>query len=146
MADATATRTLVVERIMPHPPDKIWRALAQGPLIEEWLMKNDFEPVVGRKFNFRSMPGSHWNGVVDCEVLVVESNHRLCYSWNASGGKAATGLKTIVTWILTPTDGGPHVRMEQSGFGPEDVRNYQGANYGWQKYIARLEGVAARLQ
>lgn len=104
MADATATRTLV-ERIMPHPLDKIWRALAQGPLIEEWLMKNDFEPVVGCKFNFRSMPGSHWNGVVDCEVLVVESNHRLSYSWNASGGKAATGLKTIVTWILTPTDG-----------------------------------------
>jgi uncharacterized protein YndB with AHSA1/START domain len=32
---ATATRSLVVEREMPHPPEKIWRALTQGPLIEE---------------------------------------------------------------------------------------------------------------
>jgi hypothetical protein len=43
---AAATRSLVVEREMPHPPEKIWRALTQGPLIEEWLMKNDFKPVV----------------------------------------------------------------------------------------------------
>jgi uncharacterized protein YndB with AHSA1/START domain len=25
-----ATRSVVVERKMPHPPDKIWRALTQG--------------------------------------------------------------------------------------------------------------------
>jgi uncharacterized protein YndB with AHSA1/START domain len=30
---AAATRTLVVERAMPHPPEKIWRA-EQGPLLE----------------------------------------------------------------------------------------------------------------
>ena len=51
---ATATRSLVVERVMPHPPEKIWRALTQGPLIEQWLMKNDFQPVVGHRFNFRA--------------------------------------------------------------------------------------------
>src|SRR5713101_658803 len=93
----TATRSLVVEREMPHPPEKIWRALTQGPLIEEWLMKNDFQPVVGRKFNFRSTPMPQWNGVVDCEVLAVESNRRLSYRWNSSGEEAANGLKTVVT-------------------------------------------------
>ncbi len=51
---AAATRSLVVERQMPHPREKIWRALTQGPLIEEWLMQNDFQPVVGHRFNFRS--------------------------------------------------------------------------------------------
>ena len=94
---ATATLTLLVERMMPHPPEKVWRALTQGPLLEEWLMRNDFQPVVGHRFNFRSNPVPHWNGVVDCEVLVVEPNKRLSYRWNASGEEAATGIKTIVT-------------------------------------------------
>ncbi len=72
---AAATRTVVVERVMPHPPEKIWRALTQSPLIEEWLMQNDFQPVVGHRFNLRSTPMPHWNGVVDCEVLVVEPHN-----------------------------------------------------------------------
>ncbi|MGH7043510.1 MAG: SRPBCC family protein [Acetobacteraceae bacterium] len=139
------TRSLVIEREMPHPPEKIWRALTQGPLIEAWLMKNDFQPVVGRTFNFRAAPMPHWNGVVDCEVLAVEPYERLSYSWNASGDEAAGGLKTIVTWTLTPTPRGVLVRMEQSGFQPEDEANYQGARYGWQRYIAGLEQAVAEL-
>jgi uncharacterized protein YndB with AHSA1/START domain len=146
MTDANAaTRSVVIERVMPHPPEKVWRALTQGPLIEEWLMKNDFQPAVGHRFNLRSSPMPHWNGVVDCEVLVVEPNQRLSYSWNASGEEAATGIKTIVTWMLTPANGGTSVRMEQSGFRPEETSNYQGANFGWQKYFAALERVAAGL-
>ena len=140
------TRTLVVERIMPHSPERIWRALTQSALIGEWLMQNDFQPVVGHRFNFRSPPAPHWNGVLDCEVLVVEPNRRIAYTWNASGEEAKTGIKTTVTWTLAPTSGGTVVRMEQAGFreGTED-RFYQGANYGWQKYFAALEKVAAAL-
>jgi uncharacterized protein YndB with AHSA1/START domain len=148
MTDATtATRSLVIERMMPHPPEKLWRALTQAPLIEEWLMRNDFQPVVGHKFNLRVDPIPHWNGVTDCEVLVVEPNKRLAYSWNASGEEAATGIKTVVTWTLTPVSGGTHVRMEQSGFRHgNDDRFYQGANYGWQGMFAGLERVAAGLE
>jgi uncharacterized protein YndB with AHSA1/START domain len=142
---AAATRSIVIEREMPHPPEKVWRALTQGPLIEEWLMKADFQPVVGRSFNFRATPMPHWNGIVDCRVLVVEPNQRLPYSWNASGEEAAGGLKTVVTWTLTSTTDGVLVRMEQSGFRPEDEANYQGANFGWQRYLAGLERVAAGL-
>jgi uncharacterized protein YndB with AHSA1/START domain len=140
---AAATRSLVVEREMPHPPEKIWRALTSGPLIEEWLMKNDFQPVVGHRFNFRATPMPHWNGVVDSQVLVIEPYERLSYTWNASA--AAGGLKTVVTWTLTPASGGTHVRMEQTGFRPEDEANYKGAGYGWQRFVAGLEKVAARL-
>jgi uncharacterized protein YndB with AHSA1/START domain len=142
---AAATRSIVIEREMPHPPEKVWRALTQGPLIEEWLMQNDFQPVVGHNFNFRATPMPHWNGVVDCRVLIVEPNRKLSYSWNASGEEAAGGLKTVVTWTLTPTKSGVLVRLEQSGFRPEDEANYQGANYGWQRYLADLERVAAGL-
>ena len=142
---AAATRSIVIERETPHPVEKIWRALTKGPLIEEWLMNNDFQPVVGHSFNFRATPMPHWNGVVDCQVLVVEPNRQLSYRWNASGEEAAGGLKTTVTWTLTPTKGGTLVRMEQSGFRPEDECNYQGASYGWQKFIEGLERVAARI-
>lgn len=146
MTKPAETRSLVVERQMPHPPKKIWRALTQGPLIEQWLMKNDFEPAVGHRFRFRAEPMPHWNGVTDCEVLVVEPYERLSYSWNASGTEALDGLKTIVTWTLTPTGTGVLLRMEQSGFRPHEDANYQGAQYGWQRFVAGLERVVAELE
>jgi len=141
---ATATRSLVVERQMPHPPEKIWRALTQAPLIEAWLMKNDFQPIVGHRFNFRAAPIHGWNGVTDCEVLEIIPCQRLVYSWNASGDQAPDGLKTIVTWTLTPGESGTHVRMEQSGFRPQDEAGYRGMGGGWPRILGRLEDVAAR--
>jgi uncharacterized protein YndB with AHSA1/START domain len=134
MTNTAPTRTLVIEREVPHPPEKIWRALTQSSLIEEWLMKNDFQPVVGHSFNLRA----DW-GVVDCQVLVVEPNSRLSYSWGS------LGLKSVVAWTLTPTKGGTHVRMEQSGFGSEEDAYYKGASYGWQKFIDSLERVVGGL-
>ena len=50
---------------MPHPPEKIWRALTEGPLIKEWLMENDFQPVVGHAFKFASTPVPNWNGIIE---------------------------------------------------------------------------------
>jgi uncharacterized protein YndB with AHSA1/START domain len=138
----SGTRTLVVERDMPHPAEKVWRAMTQPALIADWLMANDFQATVGRRFTFRADPMPHWNGVTDCEVLVVEPNRRLSYTWNASGDEAANGLKTVVTWTLTPIAGGVRVRMEQSGFRPAEKRNYQGAQYGWNRNIERLQQVA----
>ena len=139
-----AMRSLVVERVMPHPPEKIWRALTQAPLIEEWLMQNDFQPIIGHRFNFRATPIHGWNGVTDCEVLEVIPCRRLVYSWNASGDQAPGGLKTIVTWTLTQGENGTQVRMEQSGFRPQDEAGYRGMGGGWPRILGRLEEVAAR--
>ena len=133
MTTTTPTRTLVIEREMPHPPEKIWRALTEGSLLEEWLMKNDFQPVVDHRFSFRA----DW-GAVDGRVLAVEPNKMLSYTW------AAYGLESVVTWTLTPTSTGTHLRMEQSGFRPDQQQAFQGAKYGWQKFLASLEQVLAR--
>jgi len=142
MSVAEDTRSIVVERTMPHPPEKVWRALTHAPLVAEWLMKNDFQPIVGHRFNFRAEPVNGWNGVTDCEVLEVEPNRRLVYAWNASGEQAAYGIKSLVTWTLTPTSGGTHVRMEHAGFRTQDEGFYQGASHGWPLMIAALERVA----
>jgi uncharacterized protein YndB with AHSA1/START domain len=132
---ATETLAVVVERDIPFPPEKLWRALTQPHLIEEWLMKNDFAPLVDHRFNLRADWGS-----VDCQVLVVEPNKTLAYSW------AAYGLESIVTWTLTPTSTGTLLRMEQSGFHPDQKQAYQGAKFGWQKFFGNLEQVLARIE
>ena len=130
---STEMRSVVVEREIPFPPEKIWRALTQPHLIEEWLMKNDFKPVADHRFNLRG----DW-GTVDCQVLAVEPQKTLAYTW------AAMGLESVVTWTLTPTDKGTHLRMEQTGFRADQIQAYQGAKFGWPKFFASLEQVVAR--
>jgi uncharacterized protein YndB with AHSA1/START domain len=137
-------RTLVVERVFPHPPEKLWRALTESPLLAQWMMNNDFAPVVGRKFQFRADPMPNWNGIVDCEVLIVDPLKQLSYSWGV--GEAAAGLHWTVLWTLTPVEGGTHVRMEQSGFRPDQQAAYGGAKYGWQKFFAGLERVVSEVE
>jgi uncharacterized protein YndB with AHSA1/START domain len=130
---AAETRSVVVEREIAHPPEKIWRVLTEPHLIEEWLMKNDFRPVVDHKFNLRG----DW-GAVDCQVLKVEPMKTLSYTW------AAHGLESVVTWTLTPTSKGTNLRMEQSGFRADQEPFYQGAKMGWSNFFAKLEEVLAR--
>jgi len=135
-----ATRSLVIEKEFPYPPEKIWRALTEGALIKEWLLDNDFQPVVGRKFTLRAAPVPNWNGVIECEVTVVEPNQKLSYTWGT------LGMGTVVVWTLVATESGTLVRMEQSGFQPEQKREYGGARYGWQKFIGNLERVVAGME
>jgi uncharacterized protein YndB with AHSA1/START domain len=134
------TRTVVIEREFSHAPDKLWRALTQPHLIEEWLMKNDFSPVVGHRFNLRG----EWGGVLDCEVLVIEPNKTLSYTWDFAHEDAAFNLKSVVTFTLIPTSVGTHLRMEQSGFQPNQKQALGGAKHGWQQFFSKLEQVLER--
>jgi uncharacterized protein YndB with AHSA1/START domain len=135
-----ATRSVVIEKELPHPPQKIWRALTEGPLIKEWLMENDFQPAVGHAFTLRMKPMPGWNGIIECQVLAMEPCKTLSYTWGT------LGLGTVVTFTLTPTETGTHLRVEQSGFGPDREANFKGAQYGWQNFIGNLERVVAGLE
>lgn len=130
----TETRTVVIEREVAHPPERIWRALTQPHLIREWLMESDFQPVVDHGFQFRADWGS-----VDCRVLEVEPNRTLSYTW------VAMGLESVVTWTLTPGGAGTLLRMEHAGFSADRQQAYQGARFGWQRFLGNLEQVLARL-
>jgi antitoxin component of RelBE/YafQ-DinJ toxin-antitoxin module len=96
------TLALTFERTLAHPVEKVWRALTQGPLLEDWLMRNDFEPVVGRAFSFRAEPMPQWDGVVHCEVLECEPMSRLAYSWSSMGLLGLT-VSDAVRILLTRT-------------------------------------------
>jgi uncharacterized protein YndB with AHSA1/START domain len=136
----TEPLSVVVERDLPHPPEKIWRALTRPHLIAEWLMKNDFAPAVGHKFNLRG----EWGGVLDCEVLAIEPNRMLSYTWNHAHEQAAFALESVVTFTLTPTEAGTHLRVEQAGFRPDQRQAFGGAGLGWQKFLGQLEKVLTR--
>ncbi|MDY6944991.1 MAG: SRPBCC domain-containing protein [Pseudomonadota bacterium] len=137
-----ATRCVIVEREIAHPPEKLWRALTQPHLIEEWLMKSDFAPVVGHRFNLRG----EWGGVLDCEVLAIEPNRSLSYTWNFAHDDPAYALRSVVTFTLTPTSTGTLLRMEQTGFGPAQKQAYGGAKAGWQQFLGKLEQLLGRTQ
>ena len=134
---ATDIRSVVIEREFAFPPDKLWRALTQPYLMEAWLMKIDFAPVIGHRFNLRG----DWGGVLDCEVLTLEANRTLAYSWDFAHDDPAFNLKSVVTFTLTPTDGGTHLRMEQAGFRPDQKQAAGGARHGWAQMFDKLQSV-----
>lgn len=140
-ATASETRSVVVEREIPFPPEKLWRALTQPHLIEAWLMSNDFAPVVGHRFNLRG----DWGGVLDCEVLAVEPSRMLSYRWDFAHDDPAFDLRSVVTFTLTPTNTGTHLRVEQAGFRRNQKQALGGASHGWQGFLGKLEQLLAGL-
>jgi uncharacterized protein YndB with AHSA1/START domain len=139
MSESIALCSLIVDRQLPNSPEKVWRALTESRLIAEWMMNNDFQPLAGHAFKFRATPVPGWNGIIDCEVLVVEPNERLAYSWSSMG------MKSVVAFTLTASEGGTHLLMEQTGFRSIEDAAYKGATYGWQKFLGGLERILGGL-
>jgi uncharacterized protein YndB with AHSA1/START domain len=131
-------RTVVVERELPYPPGKIWRALTEPTLLGEWLMQNDFRAAVGHAFTLRTTPTPHFDGVIACEVLAVEPPAKLSYTWRSSG------VDTVVTFTLTPTPTGTRLRMEQAGFDEAHPSSWKGAEYGWPRFLDALAATVGK--
>ena len=129
------TRSVVVERDLPHPPERLWRALTTAQLIGEWLMQNDFAALPGHRFRL----SADW-GTVEGQVQKVEPLRRLSYSWDTKD------LRSTVTFTLTPTGAGTRLRMEQSGFRTDQQPNFRGATAGWARFMTRLEAVLAGME
>jgi uncharacterized protein YndB with AHSA1/START domain len=149
-ATPAATRDIVVEGVLPHAPEVVWRALTTADLIGRWLMPNDFAPVVGKSFTFRAKPMGSWDGVVHCEVLEVVPNRKLVYSWKGGSdenAKYGSKLDTVVTWTLTPVAGGTKLRLVHAGFrSPGNDFAFDAMSPGWGRVlagIARVIGEAA---
>jgi uncharacterized protein YndB with AHSA1/START domain len=147
---AAEARSIVVEYDLAPAPEKVWRVLTESNLIAEWLMQNDFKPIVGHKFTFRAQPVPGWDGVVHCEVLEVEAQKRLRYSWRGGADKLqgyGAPLDTTVTWTLTRTaSGGTLLRLDHSGFLPANTFAFENMSQGWRGKVGqRIEAVVAKL-
>jgi len=146
-AGQSATREIVVDEVFPHAPETIWKALTTGALIARWLMEPDgFAPVFGTHFTYRTTPAGEWDGLIRCEVLDVIENERLVYAWTG-GHEANIGygsrLDTVVTWTLSPAEGGTRVRLVHSGFVlPTNETAYSGMSEGWKKVVRNLDDIA----
>jgi len=141
------THAISVEKVLPYTAEKIWRTLTSSELIAKWLMPNDFALEVGRRFNFRTKPIGDWNGVVDCEVLAAEPPRLLRYSWKGGADTNpvyGSRLDTVVTWTLTPVEGGTSVRMVHDGFVlPGNQFAYDAMSPGWGRVLDSIARVTA---
>ncbi len=129
------TRSLSLELDMHHSPEKVWRALTDPALLEEWLLPvldHDLQLEPGAKFTFKTQPYPGWDGTVNCRILEIEEHRKLSYAWTVPF------LDTVVTFTLAPTASGTHLSIVQSGFEPEQKREFGGARYGWKMMTGKL--------
>jgi uncharacterized protein YndB with AHSA1/START domain len=133
------TESISFELDLPHPPEKVWRALTSPVLLSEWLL-----PVVGLKlepgaaFLFKAPPQPGWDGTVNCRCLEIEAHRKLSWAW------VVGDLDTVVTFTLAPTASGTRLSLVQSGFKPDQKQNFAGARYGWKLMGGRLVDLLAR--
>ena len=133
-------RDLVIKWFFPHPAEKVWECLTTPELISQWLMKNDFKPIVGHKFRFhtRPIPKMGFDGIVYCEVLKIVTNKKLVYTWQGGPKPGVIRLDTVLTWTLTPGAEGTTLLLEHTGF--KGLQNYLTSIFlerGWKKNVAR---------
>src|SRR5229473_4045148 len=140
---------IVVDEVLPHPPETIWKALTTGELISRWLLMPaaGFEPVKGKHFTFQTTPAGAWDGVIRCQVLELTPNERLVYDWK-SGHEGNVGygarLDTVVTWTLSRVVNGTRLRLVHSGFVlPKNDTAFKNMGEGWKKVFRNLDTIAA---
>ena len=151
MNDATImadTHEIVVDEVLPHAPEVVWKTLTTPELMARWLKMTPtgFEPATGNRFTYQTTPAGGWDGVIHCLVLDVIPHERLVYQWRG-GHDANTGygsrLKTVVTWTLSKVDGGVRVRLVHSGFRlPENETAFKGMSHGWPEVLQRIDSLS----
>ena len=129
----------------PHPKETVWEYLTKPELMEQWLMKNDFQPIVGLDFQFRTnpIPSLDFDGIFYCKVLEIVPFKKLSYSWQSGPGDGKITLDSVVVWKLQPTDKGTELSLEHSGFAKKENLNiYNGLMHGW---VEKLNNIAKLL-
>lgn len=96
-------------------------------------------PGAGEAFTFQAPPQPGWDGTVKCRFLEIDAPRKLVYTW------VVGDLETVVSFTLEPTEEGTRMSLVQSGFKPEQKRNFGGARYGWKMMGGRLLDLLAGM-
>jgi len=135
------TKSIHHKFFLPHPPEMVWDYLTNAELMAQWLMKNDFQPVVGHEFQFKTnpIPSLDIDGIMYCTVLEIVPLKKLSYSWKAGPGGGKITLDTLVVWKLQPNEKGTDLLLEHSGFSEiENLKLYEGMTEGWSKNVQKI--------
>jgi uncharacterized protein YndB with AHSA1/START domain len=137
------TQDIVVEEVLPHAPELVWKTLTTGALIARWLMEpSGFEAVVGNRFTYKTKPAGAWDGTIQCEVLEVVPNARFTYAWRGGDERNegyGSKLDTRVTWTLTKVPEGTRLKLVHSGFvTPKNDTAFQNMGNGWRTILPRI--------
>ena len=135
------TRTIKHQFFFPHPAEKVWEHLTKSELLEQWLMKNDFQPILGHNFQFRTgpIPSLDFDGIFYCTVLEIIPFKKLSYSWKSRRDDGEIQLESIVVWRLESNDKGTQLFLEHSGFEREEnLAFYNGLTQGWIEKLQKI--------
>jgi len=134
------TESISFESELPHPPEKVWRALTDPDLLTRWLLPVfDLKLAPGAAFTFKTQAYPGWDGTVNCRVVEIEAYRKLSYTWSVPF------LDTVVTFTLTPTASGTRLSLVQSGFKTDQKREFGGARYGWKMMGEKLIDLLAEI-
>ncbi|MGH7460751.1 MAG: SRPBCC family protein [Longimicrobiales bacterium] len=134
------SESIAFELDLRHAPEKVWRALTDPVLLEEWLLPVlDHKLEQGATFTFKAQPQPGWDGTVNCRFVEIEVHRKLSWRW------VVGDIDTVVTFTLEPTLSGTRLSLVQSGFKPDQKQNFGGARYGWKMMGGKLEELLARI-
>ncbi len=135
-------KEILHQLFFPHPLQTVWEYITNSELMEQWLMPNDFEPVVGRPFQFKTkpIPSLDIDGIFHCTVLEIVPFQKLSYSWKSGPGDGTFTVDSIVVWTLTAKDNGTELTLHHSGFKEiENLSVYAAMNGGWLTNMKKIE-------
>jgi uncharacterized protein YndB with AHSA1/START domain len=105
-------------------------------------MKNDFKPVIGHEFQFRTGPIAtlNFDGIIYCKVLEIIPFKHLSYSWSSGSGDGKISLESVVNWNLEAIEKGTGLYLEHSGFAKkENLDIYNALLLGWVEKLEKID-------
>jgi uncharacterized protein YndB with AHSA1/START domain len=114
-----------------------WTALTDPKALAEWLMPNDFKPVVGHRFRFHVDPMGSYSGITECEVLEVEPPTRLVYTWTSVPKDSSRPRPPAMTliWTVAPEGNGSRLTLEQRGLETLSFFWRLSMRHGWKRMM-----------
>ena len=143
------TQVIKHQYFFSHPVEMVWAYLTTSELMTQWLMKNDFQPVVGSDFQFTTgpIPSLNFDGIIYCKVLEIVPFKKLVYSWKGGPGNGVITLDSVVEWKLETRDKGTELFLEHSGFSEiENLNMYNGLNHGWAEKFPKIDKLLSAAQ